>query len=195
MTGSSTSAKDSTMMKKCLTTALIIFLILIFAGCAKVSTPEINIYSINTYKDIPGVTGEEITAIEALIDTRRVFSYGQMLETEAFMLPDGTCDGFTARLCELLSNLFGIEFTIELCDLDTLKDGIVNGTIDFSGDFSPTPENKRQYLMTSPIAERSLRVFQYEKSADILTENDLIGLRIGYLTGTHNISQINRYYS
>ena len=183
------------MMKKCLTTALIICQILIIAGCDKVSDPATSISSIKTYQDIPGVTGEEITAMEAIIGARRSFSYGQMSETEAFILPDGTYDGFTARLCELLSNLFGIEFTLELYDLKTLQDGFENGTIDFSGDFSPTPENTRRYLMTRPIAERSLRVFQYEKSADILTENDLIGLRIGSLAGTLNISQINEYYS
>ena len=164
------------------------------AGCVRTQNASIDINSIRTYQDIPGVTSEEIAAIEALKDTYGQFSYGQMEETEAFILPDGTYDGFAARFCKLLSRLFGIEFALELHEWDALKSDIDNMRIDFTGDLTPTPERIQQYYMTHPTAERSLRVFQYMESNEILLEKDIIGLKVGSLTGTIDIDHVKDYY-
>jgi len=92
----------------------IIALMLSFAGCAENVNNAFDINSVQSYRDIPGVTGEEIAAVEALKGERGKFTYGLMEGTEAFLLPDGTYSGFAAKFCDLLTGLFGIEFSLEL---------------------------------------------------------------------------------
>ena len=171
---------------------------LVSAGCiifTHNTHKPFNINSIKTYKDIPGVTEAEITAIETLKNSRRNFSYGQMPETEAFFLPDGTYAGFAAKICGLLSSLFDMEFALKLYDWEVLKNGIDSQLIDFTGDLTPTAERMRFYHMTHPIAERALRIFTlFDKRNNILTEKDVNGLRIGFLKDTIDAGHIREYY-
>src|SRR5215469_3362575 len=108
--------------------------------------------SIKTYKDIPGVTKEEISAIEALKADRANFSYGVLFATEFFILPDGSLAGFTPKLCTLLSELFGIPFVPEMYEWDELMEQLNAQAIDFTGELTPTEERKQKYSMSPPIA-------------------------------------------
>ena len=147
-----------------------------------------------SYRDIPGVTEAEIAAIEALRSERAFFSFGQMEETEAFILPDGTYAGFAALFCDTLTRLFDIPFVLEIYDWETLKSGIDQGRIDFTGDLTPTPGRMLEYYMSYPIAERSLRLFQHIGSNPILTEKDINGLRVGSLVGAIDLDDVREYY-
>ena len=60
-----------------------------------------------SYHDIPGVTEEEIDAIEKIKERRGEFAYGMNYSTEAF-IDDGVVGGYSALFCELLSELFEI---------------------------------------------------------------------------------------
>ena len=108
--------------------------ILLLNGCgaAQNNENEFNIDSIKTYHEIPGITDEEIAAFEAIKASRSVFIYGQMLETEAFILPDGTTGGFAAKFCDMLTSLFGIEFRLQLYEWDELMTGLSDMVIDFT---------------------------------------------------------------
>ena len=153
-----------------------------------------DVSAIRTYRDIPGVTEEEISAIEALKTSRSGFLYGQMLETEAFLLPDGTHAGFAVKVCGLLSELFEIEFRLELFDWANLISGLEGMHIDFTGDLTPTPERMQRYSMSHPIAERSLRVFTLADHNRFLSESDVIGERIGFLAGTVDVEALRQHY-
>jgi PAS domain S-box-containing protein len=165
-------------------------------GCSSESGKDSSgIYFITSYREIPGVTEEEINAIEAIKSSRDSFSFGTMLSTEAFILPDGAYTGFTPMLCDLLSELFGIPFIDNFYEWDALKSGIDNKTIDFTGELTPTAERKRVYLMTHPIAEHKFGVFIHENSSErIKTESDLNGCRIGFFEGTVTAQLIQNYY-
>jgi len=155
------------------------------AGCSIESKrPSFDIYSVKTYRDIPGVTNEEIEAIEALKSSNRSFSFGTLPTTEAYILPDGDCAGFAIMFCELLSDLFGIPFVQEFHTWDSLKTGIDNKTIDFTGELTQTPDRMVYYFMSHPIAERSLGVFTNINSPEIETEVDINGLKVGFFNGT-----------
>ena len=54
-----------------------------------------------TYADVPGITDEEKSAVEALRERRPQLVYGQMAGTESFIQSDGTIAGFAADFCEL----------------------------------------------------------------------------------------------
>ena len=157
------------------------------------TTPDIS--SIKTYTQIPGVTNAEKNAIEALKSFRKSFSFGSVPSTEAFILDNGKYAGFSTLLCELLSGLFGIPFVQEFYSWDELKSQLDSGVVDFTGELTPTPERRKTYFMTHPIAERSLGVFISEFSVKkIEEESDLEGLRIGFYEETITADSIRKAY-
>ena len=151
-------------------------------GClAAARTPAASIHAIASYRDIPSVTGEEIAAIEALKSARRSFSFASPATTEAFISPDGAHAGFAPLFCALLSDLFGIPFVQQIIPQESLQDQIHGKLVDFTNGLTPTPDRRQTYFMSHPIAARSLGVFTYGNAVAIETEDDLNGLRIGFL--------------
>jgi len=165
-------------------------------GCQGVSSApaSFNINSIKSYRDIPGVTQDEIEAIEALKAEKQNFTFGSLPSSESFVLPDGTQQGFMPMLCDLLTDLFGIPFIGEQHTWATLIKGIDNTKIDFTGEMSATPELRQRYLMSYQIAERTLGVFTYGDSIVLETESDLNELKVGFLEGTNIADSIHEVY-
>ncbi|MCL1854771.1 MAG: diguanylate cyclase [Clostridia bacterium] len=152
------------------------------------------IASVKTYKDIPGVTAEEIAAIEALKSQRNSLSYGAVLATEAFILPGGVQAGFTIKFCALLSELFGIRFVQEIYNWHTLLEKLKSLSLDFTGELTPTEERMSTYRMSHPIAERMLRVFTHKGSRKVQTEADIAGRKIGFLENSVTAASIRSIY-
>lgn len=168
-------------------------LLLILTGCSPAAEPAAPLDTIKTYRDIPNVTDVEKEAIENLIAKKGGFTYGACLATEAFMLSEGSIAGFTKDFCDLLSELFGVSFKVKLYDWDELMEGLTSGTIDFTGELTPTEERKQIYSMTPPIAERMLRIFTRTDSG-IKTENDVSDLKIGFLADSITADNIIKEY-
>ena len=118
------------------------------------------------YSDIPGVTQEEIDTIRAMKAERRTFSYATVLSTESFVGKDGQLAGYTADLCVLLTQMFDMPFVPAWHDWHEIVAGMADKSIDFSGDFSITPERSELYFMSEPIAVRSMAMF-YSADAPI----------------------------
>ena len=180
-------------MKNLIICFLLTLFLLSFTVCGKAPNENENAISIKTYRDIPGITEKEIAAIEAIKSTHTSISYGQLLESESFVLPDGTDAGFAVKFCDLLSNLFGIKFNLEITDWDSLITKLDKRQIDFTGDLTPTPERLRFYYMTQPIAERSQRIFT-TSGKRLLTERDINGQKVGFLRGTIDANAVHEYY-
>jgi signal transduction histidine kinase/CheY-like chemotaxis protein len=111
-----------------------------------------------SFRDIPGVTADEIRAIEALQDEHLYFIYGMNPTIEAF----DDCihhevNGFSPLFCQWLSGLFDIPFEVRLYNWGDLLAGLASGEIDFTGDLMATTERQKNFFMTSPIVERSLK--------------------------------------
>ena len=172
-----------------------IIVMVCITGCfIKPDTSIFTIDSIKSYRDIPGVTEEEVNAIEALKAERKNFSFGIMSSTEGFILPDGTAAGFSPLFCELLTDLFGIPFETVLYTWDALNNCLDDGTLDFTGELTPTPERRRVFFMTHPIAERSLGVFTYGNAPRINEESELHNCTIGFYKGTITAESIGVFY-
>jgi len=177
--------------------SILLFILILAIGSqvcfADSAIPDIN--SIKNYTQIPGVTSAEKNAIEELKSLRKSFSFGSVPSTEAFIPDNGGYAGFSALFCELLSGLFGIPFIQELHPWDELKNQLDSEEIDFTGELTPTPERKKTYFMTHPIAERSLGVFTSEFSVKkIEKESDLEDLRIGFYKDTITADSIRIAY-
>ena len=179
---------------KVLILALILLTISLLNCSTETERRRLNIDSINTFLDIPGITQEEITAIQALKTQRQYFVFGHRNTTEAFLLPDGTHAGFIPKLCELLSDLFGISFVPELMRWEGLISGLENQTIDFTGEITSNTETNLQILMTHPMADRDLGIFIFDDSINIQSEFDLFGFRIGFFHGSMTEQSIINAY-
>ena len=119
------------------------------------------------YKDIPGVTGQEIELIEELKSSREKFVYGMCPSTESFYDESGSAGGYTVFFCEWLTDLFGIEFEPVILEWDALHSQMESGKIDFTGEMTPSPERLEKYSMTTPIAERNLKTVMLRDAEDL----------------------------
>ncbi|MDR2296028.1 MAG: transporter substrate-binding domain-containing protein, partial [Clostridiales Family XIII bacterium] len=162
-------------------------LALLCGGCAPGTAPGSEIdtgFAYASYKDIPGVTEDEAEAIEALRERTRAFVYGANLTAEAFYGENDEIMGFTALLCDWLTNLFGIPFEPKIYEWGDLIAGLETGEVDFTGELTATDERREIYFMTDAIAERSVKYMRIFGSAAL---DDLAGsrpLRYAFLEGT-----------
>ena len=184
--------KSSKLSLVVLIMLFLVFILLNAAGCESDKSPDS--FSIKSYLDIPNITDEEIAEIENLKSSRQSFSYVMDFSTEMYMLPNGVYTGFTVMLCELLSELFDIEFTAELKRWSELKSGIDDRTFDFTGEMTPTPERKEFYYMSHPIAERSFGLFTHKDVPDIKNEADMDGFKIAITEGTITPQALADFY-
>jgi len=170
---------------------LIIFFFLQIISCTQssaaqqVSTDQIYFKS---FREVPGVTREEITAIEALQKKTDYFIYAMPHSIEAFTNNDGEIRGFSALYCEWMTQLFGIPFKPRLYDWTDLLAELETGEIAFTGELTSNEERLKIYYMTTDIASRPLKYFRITGSRpldEIMKERRL---RCGFIerTATRN---------
>ncbi|MDR3336701.1 MAG: transporter substrate-binding domain-containing protein, partial [Treponema sp.] len=161
-------------------------LLICVLGCAKDSAnlPAPKQYPIYTsYQKIPGVSAEEIEAIDALKKRNGPFIYGMNLTTETFYDENGDIQGYSALFCEWLSELFGIPFKPAVYEWGDLIDGLAGGTVDFTGELTATEERREKYFMTDAIAERSIKYMRLQGSESLSTIQAVRPLRYAFLEG------------
>ncbi|MDR0313019.1 MAG: transporter substrate-binding domain-containing protein [Treponema sp.] len=141
-----------------------------------------------SFRDIPGVTAEEIAAIEALkqgsLRQTGAFIYGTTPNSESFIGDDGEVHGFTALFCEWMKDLLGLPFRPVIYSWGDLVNRLETGEIDFTGELTPVEDRRDTYFMTSAIAERTIRYFRIQDSPPFEEIARLHPLRYAFLTGT-----------
>ena len=117
-----------------------VLIIAAFCGCGKASEKSTG-FEIGqpSFRDIPGVSGDEIIAIESLQSKYSSFVYGMNPTTEAFIGKSGEIEGYAALFCDWLTQMFGIPFTPALYEWGDLLTGLRSGGIDFTGEIMATP--------------------------------------------------------
>lgn len=123
------------------------------------------------YRQIPGVTPEEIEAIEKLKAERAEtgFVYGTLQYEEAFLYDDGTRGGFSVLLCEMLTDMFGIPFVQTFFEWNELVEALDSRVLDFTGELTATQEREETYFMTDAIYERTVKIFTNRLSPELRT--------------------------
>jgi PAS domain S-box-containing protein len=139
----------------------------VFTGCEKPSKEQQKAAEYRSYRDIPGVTQYEINAIENLKAQYGSFVYGMSPSTEAFVGKDGDIQGFSALFCDWLYGMFGIPIKIEFYEWGDLLRGLESGEVDLTGELMSASELRKSFFMTSPIAERSLKIYRIRDSDPI----------------------------
>ncbi|MCL1927788.1 MAG: ATP-binding protein [Treponema sp.] len=158
----------------------IIIIMTAFFGCAKDVQPFVSssgaVSPFASFRDIPGVTDEEIKAIEALQKEYKAFSLGASLTTEAFINENGEIGGYTALLCEWLSDLFGIPFELGIYTSGETLEKVTAQEIDFVSNLRITEKRTETFYMTESISDRwyvSVRLAGSRSTAQILQERPL----------------------
>ena len=115
------------VVKRAVLTKFAVFLLLaVFSSCrdnaAQQSLPlapgESRVF--NSFREIPGITDDEIAAVEALKARGTPLIYAASRSTELFEQRDGTLGGYTVLLCDWLSDLFGISFEPRIMGLGAM---------------------------------------------------------------------------
>ncbi|MCL2029594.1 MAG: transporter substrate-binding domain-containing protein [Deltaproteobacteria bacterium] len=135
-----------------------------FSGCEnkaerQVGGPPV----ISSFRDVPGITEDEIKAIEAFQRQNLSFVFGTPLSAESFLREDGEIGGFVALYCKWLSTLFGIRFRPEIHVFSDLLAKLTEEEIDF-GIMRDSRERGEAYFLTSPIGHRIIKMLRIEGS-------------------------------
>ena len=169
------------------------FLSFIFGGCTGSGSEHPDeAFRYASFRDIPGVTGDEIGAIEALKREYNSFVYGMISTTETFVdsfSGNGEIKGFSALFCEWMTDLFEIPFVPVLYNWDDLIAKLEGQEIDFTGDLTFTEERSKIYFMTGAIAQRTLKYFRIKGSPSIIEVTETQPLRFVFLDGSTAYSQ------
>jgi signal transduction histidine kinase/DNA-binding response OmpR family regulator len=136
------------------------------------------------YRDIPGVSEDEIAAIEGLRERTASFVYGMNLTTETFYDEHGEIQGYAALFCDWLTDLFGIPFKPGVYEWGDLLAGLESRAIDFSGELTATADRRKTYFMTDAIAERSIKFMRIAGSEALSKIAKTRPLRYAFLEGT-----------
>jgi signal transduction histidine kinase/ABC-type amino acid transport substrate-binding protein/AmiR/NasT family two-component response regulator len=169
----------------------LVFLFAVFSSCGKPAGGEGGVsYKYTSFRDIPGVTDNEIRAVEDIQNQRTAFVYGMLPGTENFLKANGEMGGFAVLFCEWLSELFGIPFSPVFFEWDTLLEGLRSGKIDFTGELTVVDERRNTYFMTDAIAERSVKTFRITDGQPIEEIARQRPPKYGFLGGTTTINDV-----
>ena len=171
--------------------ALLFGVLLLLLGACERAAPE-TAGTVLDYKKIPGVTRDEINAIEALKREYSFFSYGTLRSSEAFVQEDnGLNAGFSILFCEELTAMFGIRFEHQFYEWAPLLTALEDQSLHFSGEITVTPERRELYNMTTAIYERTVKVFRTDRTP--LEEIAKTRLpRLAFVNGTVTEEQVLR---
>jgi signal transduction histidine kinase/ActR/RegA family two-component response regulator len=141
-----------------------------------------------TYSKIPGVTPDEINDIELVKRSTSILTYGMTMSTECFRGDIrgeyNVTQGFSARFCQWLTDLFGIRFRPVIYTWDSLLKGLDNYSISFSGEISSSLKDSGEYFMTDSIAERRIKYVSIEGAGRLALLANSRPLNYGFLAGT-----------
>jgi len=143
-----------------------------------------------SYKEIPGVTSDDIRKIEDIKKEFPNFTYGVIITTEAFITDEGIIGGFSSLLCKRLTELLGIEFMPKDFSWDELIENLESKKIDFTGDLTPTPERLEKYFMTDAIVQRMIKIFSNNKSEKLNLIAKERKIRCAFLEGSTTYFQV-----
>ena len=114
-----------------------------------------------SYTNIPGVTEEEIMAIEKIKGGNERFIFSVLPTTEAFYDKNGDIKGYFPLFCEWLTELFGIPFNPVFVRWDEYLSTLDDLEIDFTGHMTATEERRQKYIMSDDaIALHLVKSFQ-----------------------------------
>jgi len=176
-----------------ITWLLLIVMLLTLLATACESAGELEPYEVKHFTsltDIPGVTEDEIRAINELQNRYDSFVYGVLPSTVAFLNRNSEIRGFSALFCEWMSELFGISFIPEYVAWEDFLASLSSYEIDFTGAMTATEERMQTYHMTTAIATQILTSYRIEDSEPLESISQRRLPKYAFITGTTTINDV-----
>ena len=171
-----------------LVTAMLLLSLLL--GCGRpVEEEEQLAYA--SFRDIPGVTEDEIKSIEAIKGQFSLLVFGSTPSTEAFYGERGEITGFVSLFCNWLSELFDIPFIPALYEWGDLLAALDTGEVDFTSELTANEERRKVYFMTDTVAERSVKLMRISGSAPLPEIAARRPLRYVFLEDTTTFGEVS----
>ena len=108
---------------------------------------------ITDFRDIPGITPEDIIEVEQIISSRDMFYCPVVLGLVCFYDETQQIKGFSVSVFEWLSDVFDIPFTPMITQWEDLLSGIEAQIYDFSIDIPNSMQDDGKFFMTDTIVE------------------------------------------
>ena len=138
-----------------------------------------------SYRNISGITQEDIEAIGRLKTERGKLVYGMTKSTEAFLMAEsGQPSGFAAIFAEELSRVFDIPIELKILAWGDLMDEFTAGTVDLTSELTANEERRKAYYMSAPIADRMMSIFTRVSGEPLETIKKSRKPRYAFLEGT-----------
>ena len=186
------------MTKKITKTLAVILAVILIAvsvsSCRKNTGAERSPSAFNSFRDIPGVTDEEIAAIQKIqkqvFRERGYLVFSVLPTTEAFYNDNGKIRGFSALLCEWLTKLFNVQFKPEFVEWEDFAAKLASFETDFTSIMTATKEQRETYFMTSAIAMQTIRYFQLTDSLPLENIPTERPHRYAFIEGASTINEV-----
>ncbi|MDR1657481.1 MAG: transporter substrate-binding domain-containing protein [Deltaproteobacteria bacterium] len=163
----------------CKVISIILFVLVLIDGTARAQAEPFP----SSYRDLPGITEQDIQDIESLKRFGRPFIISGLYTTETFLNDKGEICGYSALFADWLTKFIGLEFRPAIVKWDELIIGLLDHSIDFTQDLTATEERSQVYLMTDPIAQRTLRIMRLKGSPSLAQLGKSQELKVGFLQG------------
>ena len=160
----------------------LLFLVIVASSCGL--PPEGQESDKVFFRDVAGITAEDIDAIERIKSQRDGFVYAMTYSSEAFIFDDGSIGGFSALFTDWLSELFGIPFRMKILERDEILAGLASGDIDFTGELTLTDERYENHFMAGPIALRPITIMRVAGQKPLPVLGHARPLRYAFLEGS-----------
>ena len=181
-------------MKTLVRLAGLLLLAILPLGCGQADrTADAEWPHFASFRDIPGVTAEEIAAVEALLEQREQFVLAMKLSTEFFLDNDGEQQGYTVYFCNWLSQLFDIPFIPQVASWHELFSGLDDGRFDFTWYLMPTERRQAEYYMTTSVVQRPVKYFRLAGSIPLEQIAEDRPVRFALLANSSTASNVARY--
>jgi signal transduction histidine kinase/CheY-like chemotaxis protein/ABC-type amino acid transport substrate-binding protein len=141
------------------------------------------------YRQIPGVTAEEITALQNFKAQGRVLTYGSMVSREAYRNSFGEEGGFLVNFSKLLSELLELPIERRFYEPEALMSSLESGRLDLASEIIGYRGQNRPIHQTEPIYHRVLKIYHLKDANDF----DLVGaqrtVRLGFIGQSPMVAQ------
>jgi signal transduction histidine kinase/AmiR/NasT family two-component response regulator/HPt (histidine-containing phosphotransfer) domain-containing protein len=167
----------------------------LFAGCVSSGGKQTleSLYNAS-FKGIPGITDDEIKAVEAFQAQNISFIFAMAPSTEGFYGEDGDVAGFAALFSSWLSELFDIPFKPALYSSQDLAVGLKSGEIDFAGLAPSADDQQNKYYMTDDIAERPVKMIRLDGSKPLSEISETRPVRLAFVSGAMEAGLVQKSF-
>jgi signal transduction histidine kinase/DNA-binding response OmpR family regulator len=160
---------------------------------SKMVSQSASVPDIGSYREVPGLTDLEKTAIARLKGSRSRLILAVTPSTENFIQADGTMVGSSVNTAHWLSEFFSVPFEVRIVEPDHLYQALDSKEVDFTSSLTTNQKHKQSYFMTEPIVNRSVMFASRKSDPDIL-EDSFQGIkRVGVLPGALDIALVQPF--